>query len=134
MVRVGRRSTDFVPHAVVYCALGVWFGLGDIPLVPLCFLVLFAGAHLGGRAIVARVLGEPFRAGDPILYFLIAAAMAVSLGANLTPEHQTLAAVPILGYLAFRLAGDFTRTVSALRHHLVPEELLARLFPRFPRG
>jgi phosphatidylglycerophosphate synthase len=128
--RVGRRAADYLPHAIVFTALGVWFALGRIPLIPMGFVIVFAGAYLGGRTVVARVLREPFRAGDRILYFLIAACMAVALGADLSADGQTLAAVPILTYLVFRLAGDFSRTVSTLRHHLLPGELLARFFPR----
>ena len=129
MQRVGRRATDFLGHALVYTMLGVWLALGDLPFIAYGFMVVFAGAHLGGRVVISRVLGEEFKVGDPILYFLVAASMAVSLGAELNAEHQTLATAPILGYLVFRLAGDFTRTVSTLRHHLVPSEFLARLFP-----
>lgn len=127
--RVGRNGTDFLGHVVAYLMLGAWFALGDLPFIAYGFMVVFAGAHLGGRVVISRVLGEEFKIGDPILYFLVAASMAVSLGAGLNAEQQTLATTPILAYLVFRLAADFTRTVSVLRHHLVPNEFLARWFP-----
>lgn len=130
MGRVGRRWSDFVPHAVVYSALGLWFALGEIPMVSVCFVILLVGAHLGGRVVVARVTGEPFRAGDPVLYFLIAGAMAVSLGGELDADGQTLAALPIVAYLVLRLAVNFVRTVNALKQHLSPGEFLARVMFR----
>jgi phosphatidylglycerophosphate synthase len=131
MWRVGRAWADFVPLTVVYGAFLLWGVLGEIGMVAMGFLILFVGAHLGGRVVVARVLGERFHAGDPLLYFLVAACMAVALGAELSSDGHTLASLPILSYLLFRLAGDFTRTVTTLKHHLLPRELLARLlFPR----
>lgn len=129
-IRVGRRIGDYLGHVIAYAGLGAWYAAGDMPFVAYGFMVVFAGAHLGGRVVIARVLDEPFKVGDPILFFLIAASATVSLGAGLGAEGQTIATAPVLAYLAFRLAGDFTRTVHALRHHLVERELLERLFPR----
>jgi phosphatidylglycerophosphate synthase len=128
--RVGRNIGDFLGHAIAYAMLGLWFALGDLPFVAYGFMVVFANAHLGGRVVIARVLDEPFRIGDTTLYFLIAASMALSLGADLGADGQTLATAPVLAYLVYRLAADFSRTVSSLRHHLVESEFLAKLFPR----
>ena len=130
MFRVGYRWGDFLPHVVVYGAGGLWFALGQVPALAMGFLFMLAGAHLGGRLVMARVLEEKPRIGDPLLYGLILSAAVLSLGLDLGPRAQGLAALVPIAYLAARLLADFNRTVGTLRSHLAPGELLAHLLPR----
>jgi phosphatidylglycerophosphate synthase len=129
MRRVGKRWGDFLPPAIIFSAVGIWFASGSIPLLPALFVILFAGGYLSGRVVVARVLHEPFRPGDFLLYILIAAAMTTSIGFALSPESSTLVSMAVLVYLIVRLAIDFWRVVNSLSHHLAPGELLARIVP-----
>lgn len=130
MWRVRSRRMDFIAPVLLFAVSLLWTYYGNLPVLAALFLIMFGGAYLSGRLVVARVLRQPFQTHDPLLYGLLIAGLTVAVGARFSASVSTYVVSTILFYLTVRLGMDFRRTVLSLKHQLNSQELLARIMIR----
>jgi phosphatidylglycerophosphate synthase len=126
--RTRQAFAEWIPLLLVNAGMVLWFHFGRIAFFPAAFLVLLTNSLFGGRHIIARVLGRPYAAAEPLLLIGMGLAVIASMVFDPARDVQTGVGWALVLYVLVRLGYDFVVTVDALRHHMRPGELLDRAF------
>lgn len=124
--RTRRAFGEWLPLLFVMAVLITWFMVGKLGFFPAAFALMLVNAALGGRHVIARVLGRPYNPMDLGLVVLALAGFGASWLLDLTAGVQSLLGWGVSAYLGARLVYDFLSTVHALRRFVRPGEFLER--------